>query len=224
MPTEEQAGTANEKSPEVTQSQAAVTTALDAVEQEQDRIADLEARLTQKGRKERALENEIKEAKASVAQLREEYEKAVEANKQWQEVYYNRFAPESDRARYAQQKAAEAKAASAGSVNEAATWRAIAEESNPMIREALTKMAKADKYLSTAQIKAMSEVLGSTKVETKDEEDQKPLAKVGATNTTGGGKATLQQQLAAAIKDGNAEEILAVKSQIALSDFRANRA
>jgi hypothetical protein len=224
MPTQEQAGTANEKSPEVTQSSAAVTTAMDAVEQEQDRIADLEARLTQKGRKERALENEMKEAKATLAQLKEEYTKAVEANKQWQEVYYSRFAPETDRARYAQQKAAEAKAASAGSVNEAATWRAIAEEEDPQVRSVLTKMAKADKFMSRAQIEVLRETLGSAKVETKDEEEEKPLAKVSATSTTGSGKPNLQQQLDKAIKDGNPEEILAIKSQIALAEFRANRA
>jgi hypothetical protein len=223
MPTQEQAGTANTSTPEVAQPNAAVTTALDAVEQEQDRIADLEARLTQKGRKERTLENEIKQAKADLAQLKSEYAKAADANKQWQETYYSRFAPEADRARYAQQKAAMAQATSASSVNEAATWRAIAEEDDPKVRAILTKMVKADRFMSRSGIEALRDSL-VTKDEPKEEEEDQPLAKVTATSTTGSGKANLQQQLEKAIKDGNPEEILAVKSQIALAELRTSRA
>jgi hypothetical protein len=222
MASTEQAGTANEKSPATTP-ETAVETALDAVEQEQDRIADLESRLTQKGRKERTLENELKEHKAKLAALEAEYSKAAKANKEWQDVYFSRFAPEAERARYAQQKAAEARVAGSVNANEAATWRAIAEEDDPKVRAVLTKVAKAGNFMSTKQIQALRESLDTGDEGKVEQEEKTELAKVTPVSAAGAARKSLQQQYEAAVKGGDPLEILAIRSQIAHADAKAKK-
>lgn len=229
MPDKEQAGTANDVTPEEAQSQTAAETATDAVEQEQDRIADLEARLTKSGRASKTQEKELADAKTRLATLEEREAKLLAANKQWEDAFYGGQTPtEEQRRRWAQTKAAQETAKSTTSVNEAALWREIAGEDDPKLRSALKGIAddasRSGRYPDADTIRAFKRSFQTFAVSGDEVEKDKPLAKVTATGTTGGAASTLEKQYEAAKVRKDVDEMFRIKSQIEGAKLRASRA
>lgn len=230
MPEKEQAGTANEPTPEEVQSnQTATETVSDAIDQEQDRIADLEARLTKAGRLTKTQEKTLADATARLQALEEREAKLLSANKQWEEAFYQGRGPsEEDRRRFLENKAAQDRMKSGSSVNEAALWREIAAEDDPKLRGALKKIAddasKAGKYPDASTIRAFKESFQSFTASGDETEDgKKPLAKVTATSSSGGPQNSLERSYEEAKKRKDVDEMFRIKSQIEGAKLRASR-
>lgn len=229
MPDKEQAGTANEPTPDEVQSNKAATESVsEAIDQEQDRIADLEARLTKAGRLTKTQEKQLSDAQERLKELEDRESKLLAANKKWEEAFYSgRTATDEDRRRYQEQKAQQAQQKSGASVNEAALWREIAGEEDPKLRTALKgiaeRAAKSGRYPDPDTIRAFKESFQTFTAPGDESEEKKPIAKVTATSTTSNTSSSLQEKYEEAKKRKDVDEMFRIKSQIEAAKLRSAR-
>lgn len=169
----------------------------------EERIADLEARLTQRGRSETQLKTDLKALAAEREQSKKELAEAQKVNADWKKWYMDHAASEDEKAKYAvEEKATELTSAQKSAI-EASHWKAIAEEENPLVKKALVASANKGEFIGKAAIEALREVLVTPKKDDEEEPDDEkkepPQVKpTGGTRTAG---PTIDQQIAE-VKDG----------------------
>jgi chromosome segregation ATPase len=210
--------------------ESATELAEDNIDALRSRLKDFEDRLTKAGRSEKqvkdqteSLKNQLKDRTAELAEAKKNLEK-------WNETYYNRWAPETDKVAFQRQQQFKQQQEQMTSAQREKMWQEIAEEDDPGVRSALKEAVNAGEYLGPAAIKAIRNTLTQRKVETEQTEEKAP-PKISSTRTTGSvGKPTLEQQVEAVKNDKTrnkqekAQEIVAIYSQIAARDSAARRA
>src|SRR5258708_76952 len=193
------------------------------------RLKDFEDRLTKEGRSKAQIKAETDSLKGKLDTALKELSDAKGKLAQWNETYYTRWAPDTDKVAYQRQMAAKVQQDQMTAGQREKMWQAIAEEENPKVRTALREAGAEGEVLGPAAIKAIRNTLAS--VEPTIETEEKAPTKISATRqTTSTGKPTLEQQLADVMgdktmrRDEKARELVAIKSQIAARDMNTKRA
>ena len=223
MAESEKSGLSNE-SPESTpqaNADAVVEKAETKVENTEDRIRELEKRLTKEGRTTKAQQQEMDVLKTDLQKHKDAFTEAKKVNAQWREWYLKNHASDAEKQAAKAQEEAEKSRSNSGST--ADIWKEIAMEDDPKVKKALVKLAKesekAGESVTKSQIKALKSSFESDE-ETKEEEDP---AKVTAGRTTGTTSQTWDEKMKVAKAAKNTTDIMNLLAEKQLAENSRGR-
>ena len=186
--------------------EAQVEAAEQVVENTEDRIHELEKRLTKEGRSKKDIEKALEGVKSELETYRSQLAEAKRVNAQWYQTWLEKWANDDQKKTAQAQRQAEEAKTKAGASSD--IWKEIAKEDDPKVKKALVRLAEQAEKDGEGVTKGQVKALKASFEPDEEEEPEEKAPKVSGARSTGSSSQSWDEKMSAAKKSKNTTEIM----------------